>query len=90
MCLFHFRTAEKLYARSCQNVCDALSFLLDLFLYDLYRQVEGIPMGTDWVPPVADLFLFCYKRDLIMSLFDDNKADSIDPLILHQNIRMIF
>ena len=28
----------------------------------LYRQIVGIPMGTNCVPLVADLFLFCYER----------------------------
>ena len=27
---------------------------------------------------VADLFLFCYERDFIMSLSDDYQADIID------------
>ena len=34
----------------------------------LYRQIVGIPMGTKYAPLVADLFLFCYERDLILSL----------------------
>ena len=46
---------------SCQNVCDALSFLLDniyiRFGTNLYRQIVGIPMGTNCAPLVADLFL---------------------------------
>ena len=33
-----------------------------------YRQSVGIPMGTNCVPLVADLFLFCYKRDIMRSL----------------------
>ena len=45
---------------SCQNVCDALSFLLDniyiRFGTKLYRQIVGIPMGTNCAPLVADLF----------------------------------
>ena len=52
---------------SCQNVCDALSFLLDniyiRFGTKLYRHIVGIPMGTNCPPLVADLFLFCYERD---------------------------
>ena len=28
-------------------------------------------MGTNCVPLVADLFLFCYERDYMMSLSDD-------------------
>ena len=35
-------------------------------------------MGTNCAPLVVDLFLFCYKRDLMMSLFDDKQADIID------------
>ena len=44
----------------------------------LYRQVVGIPMGTNCAPLVADLFLFCYERDFMMSLYDDKQADVID------------
>ena len=35
-------------------------------------------MGTNYAPLVADLFLFCYERDLMMSLSDDKQADVID------------
>ena len=79
---FYFRKPKKYHARSCQNVCDALTFLLDnIFIQfgtNLYRQVVGIPMGTNCVPLVADLFLFCYERDFMMSLSDDKQADVID------------
>ena len=44
----------------------------------LYRQVVGIPMGTNCAPSVAELFLFCYERDFMMSLSDDKQADMID------------
>ena len=66
-----FFTAEKpkkYHAWSCQNVCDALTFLLDnifiRFGTKLYRQVVGIPMGTNCAPLVADLFLFVMKGTL--------------------------
>ena len=66
---------------SCQNVCDALSYLLDTiyikFGNKLYRQFFGIPMGTNCAPLEADLFLFCYERDFMTSLSDDNQADII-------------
>ena len=66
---------------SCQNVCDALSFLLDniyiRFGTKLYRQIVGIPMGTNCVSIVADLFLFCYERDFMKNLSSDNQADVI-------------
>ena len=55
---------KKYHAPSCQNVCDALIFLLDKifirFGTKLFRRVVGIPMGTNCAPLVADLFLFCY------------------------------
>ena len=35
-------------------------------------------MGTSCAPLVADLFLFCYERDFMMSLSDDKQADVID------------
>ena len=62
---------------SCQNVCDALSyshvrmyampypiswiiFISDLEL--IYRQIVGIPMGTNCAPLVADLFYTATKE----------------------------
>ena len=81
----HFlpRKKQKIYhAWSCQNVCDALTFLLDnifiRFGTKLYRQVVGNLMGIKCGPLVADLFLFCYERDFMMSLADDKQADVID------------
>ena len=52
----------------------------------LYRQVDGIPMGTNCAPLVAGLFLFCYERDFMISLFDDKQADVIDALTLLPDI----
>ena len=44
----------------------------------LYRQIVGIPMGTNCAPLVADLFLFCYERDFMLSLSDNNQSDVIE------------
>ena len=67
---------------SCQKMCDALHYLLDnifiRFGSKLYRQIVGIPMGTNCAPHVADLFLFCYERDFMLSLSDNNQADIIE------------
>ena len=66
----------------CQNLCDALSYLLDnidiRFGTKLYRQIVGNPMGTNCAPLVADLFLYCYERDFMDSLNHDNQADVIE------------
>ena len=35
-------------------------------------------MGTNFAPLVANLFLFFYERDFMMSLSDDKQADIID------------
>ena len=67
---------------SCQKMCDALHYLLDnifiRFGSKLYRQIVGIPMGTNCAPLVADLFFFCYERDFMLSLSDNNQADIIE------------
>ena len=67
---------------SCQKVCEALTFLLDniyiRFGSKLYRQLVKIQMGTNCAPLVADLFLFCCKRDFMLSLSDDNQSEVIE------------
>ena len=35
-------------------------------------------MGTNCAPLFADLFLFCYERDFMMSHSDGKQADAID------------
>ena len=47
-------------------------------------------MGTNCAPLVADLFLFCYERDFLMSISDDKQADAIYRLTLHPDIWTIF
>ena len=65
-----------------QKVCEALTFLLDniyiRFGSKLYRQIGGIPLGTNCAPLVADLFLFCYERDFMLSLSEDNQSGVIE------------
>ena len=46
----------------------------------LYRQIVVIPMGINCSPLVADLFLFCYERDFMLSLLDNNQTDIIEAL----------
>ena len=67
---------------SCQKMCDALHYLLDnifkRFGLKLYRQIVGIPMGTNCALLVADLLLFCYERDFMLSLSDNNQTGIIE------------
>ena len=44
----------------------------------LYRQIVGIPMGTNCAPLVADLCLFCYERDFMLSLSEDKQSGVIE------------
>ena len=85
MIKMHFFTSEqpKRYKFwSCQKMCDALHYLLGTifirFGSKLHRQIVGIPMGTNCAPLVADLFLFCYERDFMLSLSDNNQTDTIE------------
>ena len=58
-------------------MCEALTYLLDNFLIrfgtKLYRQIVGIPMGTNCAPCIADLILFCYERDFMASLANNKE-----------------
>ena len=67
---------------TCQKVCEALTFLLDNIYIrlgtKLFRQIVGIPMGTHCTPLVANLFLFCYERDFMMSLSVESQSEIIE------------
>ena len=39
-------------------------------------------MGTNCAPLVADLFLFCYERDFMLSLSDNNETDIFEARYL--------
>ena len=66
----------------CQKVCEALILLLDniyiIFGSKLYRQIVGIPMGSNSAALVADLLLFCYERYFMLSLSEHNQSDVIE------------
>ena len=34
-------------------------------------------MGTNYDPLISDLFLFCYERDFMLSLSENNQVDII-------------
>ena len=75
-------------------MCDALHYLLDnifiRFGSKLYRQIVGIPMGTNCAPLAADLFLFCYERDFMLSLSDINQTGIVEALIPPPDIKMTY
>ena len=67
---------------TCSEVCESLAFLLDnIFVRygnELYHKVIGIPMGSNCAPLVADLFLYCFERDFMLSLKPDSQAEVIN------------
>ena len=67
---------------SCQKVYEALTFPLDniyiRFGSKLYRQIVGIPMGTNCATLVADLILVYYERDFTLSLSEDIQSGVIE------------
>ena len=65
-------------------MCEAFHYLLDnifiRFGSKLYRQIVSIPIGTNCDPLVAVLLLFCYERDFMLFLSDNNQTDIIETL----------
>ena len=60
------------YSFTCDGVKDLLKYLLDniyvKFRGRIYKQNIGVPMGCDCAPFLANLYLFSYEYDYIMSL----------------------
>ena len=44
----------------------------------VYQQIVGIPIGTNSAPLIADLFLYCFERDLMSNLQKSARFDLID------------
>ena len=67
---------------TCAELCEAFTFLMENIYVQfegiVYQQIVGIPMGTNCVPLIADLFLFCYERDFMSSLHKSKRYDLID------------
>ena len=67
-----------------QYFCFCLTIFFIRFGSKFYRQIVGIPMGTNCAPLVADLFLFCYERDFMKYLSNDNQP----TLLRHSTQRL--
>jgi hypothetical protein len=39
----------------------------------MFQQIVGIPMGTNCVPLLADLFLYSYESEFLQKLVKDKK-----------------
>ena len=75
----HLMLSEIIIYGLVKKGCEALTVLLDNSYIrlgsKLYRKIVGIPMGTNCAPLVADLFSFCYERDFLLFLSEDNQSD---------------
>ena len=51
------------------SICEMIEFLIDNIFVQfggrLFRQVIGIPMGTNCAPLLADLFLYSYENEFL-------------------------
>ena len=56
---------------TCAELFEAFTFLIEIYMQFegiVYQQIVGIPMGTNCVPVIRDLFLYCYERDCMSDL----------------------
>ena len=47
-------------------------------IYIVYKQVNRIPLGANYAPLVADLFLFCYESECMKTLAKSNGLNLIE------------
>jgi hypothetical protein len=59
------------------DIFNMLEFLIDnifvMFGGRVFQQTAGIPMGTNYAPLLADLFLYSYEADFIQGLLKKNE-----------------
>jgi hypothetical protein len=59
------------------DIFNMLKFLIDnifvMFGGRVFQQTAGIPMGTNYAPLLADLFLYSYEADFIQGLLKKNE-----------------
>ena len=67
---------------TCVDVCEALKFVLDnsflKFGKQLYKQTIGIPMGANYAPLIADLFLYCYESEYMLRISKSGNSALVD------------
>ena len=52
----------------------------------IVRQIVGIPTDTNYAPLIEDLFLFCYERDFMLPLSENNETNVTESLTLPLDI----
>ena len=69
------------------DICKMIEFLVDniyvRFGGQLFRQMVGIPMGTNCAPLLADLFLYSYENEFLDKLIKEGKRSLLESSIYH-------
>ena len=67
---------------SCRELCLAVDFLIDniyvRFGNSVFRQVIGIPMGTNSAPLLADLFLHTFEYDFMLKTMKEDMPKAVE------------
>ena len=75
------RTSTRYTYFSCRELCLAINFLIDniyvRFVGSVFRQVIGIPMGTNSAPLLADLFLHTFEYDFMVKTMKQDITKAI-------------
>ena len=71
------RSLNHAFTTTTSDIIKMLEFLVDnifvAFAGKVFQQTVGIPMGTNCVPLLADIFLYSYEADFIQSLLSTGK-----------------
>ena len=69
--------SDSKYKYSEDDIIKMLEFLVDnifvFFAGKVFKQIVGIPMGTNCAPLLADIFLYSYEADFIQSLLSTER-----------------
>ena len=87
----HHSDSTKAFSET--DIFNMLEFLIDNIFVMLggcvFQQTIGIPMGTNCVPLLADLFLYSYEADFIQGFLKKSEKSQPDPLISRSAIQMM-
>ena len=75
------RKSTKYTYFSCRELCLAIDFLIDniyvRFGNSVFRQIIGIPMGTNSAPLLADLFLHTFEYDFMLRTMKQDMTKAV-------------
>ena len=75
------RKSTKYTYFSCRELCLAIDFLIDniyvCFGNSVFRQIIGIPMGTNSAPLLADLFLHTFEYDFMLRTMKQDMTKAV-------------